>query len=103
MSYYVLPGHFLVPVGKINMLFFSGTLRMELKCYCYDVTNVDICYVFYCAKMTEAYFKKLKTVHHNLIVILVLVLDRACNVIYLASDLHTSYVADRYTNQQLRM
>ena len=44
--------------GKINM-FFLGKLRMELKCHRFDVTDVDIFYVFYRAKMTsntEAYF-----------------------------------------------
>jgi hypothetical protein len=44
--------------GKINM-FFLGKLRMELKCHRFDVTDVDIFYIFYRAKMTsntEAYF-----------------------------------------------
>ena len=46
LSYNSLLSHFIVLVSKINM-FFHKQIRMEMKCHCYDVVDVDISNIFY--------------------------------------------------------
>jgi hypothetical protein len=52
LSYYGLPGYFLVLIGKISM-FFLEKLRIELKCHHSNATDVDIFTVFYYTKTTS--------------------------------------------------
>jgi hypothetical protein len=82
LPYYGLSDNFIVLIGKISMFFLKKS-RMELKCKCYDVTDVEVLNVFYHTKSssdTETDFLR-----HRIIQ----VLDRIYNVTFRDANLYS--------------
>lgn len=82
LPYYGLSDNFIVLIGKISMFFLKKS-RMELKCKCYDVMDVEVLNVFYHTKSTSD--TETDFLRHRIIQ----VLDRIYNVTFRDANLYS--------------